>query len=69
MFSEACVKNSVHRGGAFVANRGMRGEGAMCGEVRGAMCGEVGGGSDGHRSGRYESYWNPSLSNYCDCVN
>ena len=35
-------------GGACVANRGMRGEGAMCGEVRGAMCGEVGGGSDGH---------------------
>ena len=26
-----------------MANRGMRGEGAMCGEVRGAMCGEVGG--------------------------
>ena len=32
MFSEACVKNSVHRG------RGMRGEGATCGEVRGGPC-------------------------------
>ena len=51
MFSEACVKNSVHGGGACVAG------GSMCGRgVRGRR--------DGHCSGWYASYWNAFLYHY-----
>ena len=64
MFSQVCVKNSVHR-------EGMHGRGGLC-VVKGGMCGKGGacmakgegivrGRRDGLCSGRYASYWNAFL--------
>ena len=74
MFSQTCVKNSVHRevvcmaggmhgGGACIAGgcgRGACMSRGMCG--RGAcMAGGMPGRRGGHCSGRYASYWNAFL--------
>ena len=75
IFSEACVKNSVHRkGGGVRGRKGMCGGGGMCGRgrswgvcmvggVRGGGCAWQGRGVRGIRSmsGLYASYWNAFL--------
>ena len=69
MFSQACVKNSVHRGVCMAGGMhgGVQGACMAGGRVVGAcMAGGVHGRGmrgrrDGHCSGRYASYWNAFL--------
>ena len=64
MFSQACVKNSVHRGGGM-RGRGVHGRGSyMVGGMRcrgRAWQGERTCMRDSHWSGRYAAYWNVFL--------
>ena len=72
MFSQACVKNSVHRmrvcmvKGQYVAKGECMVKGGVCGKggacVMGVcMAGGMHGRRDSYSSGRYASYWNAFL--------
>ena len=60
MFSQACVKNSVHRGRG-VYGEGVHGRGGMHGSGECVMGGGLHGTRDNHCSGQYGSYWNAFL--------